>query len=136
VQETQLRRDKDGKSYIETRLYGPIDDGMDDAHVPSQQVKFVNKVINEIEDGGAKQKIIRSVATVDLIEGARYMLGWTMWGDEGATVEYLRDQQDEAPEAHFKTIAKDKLPAEGNDPGFSKKTPSGLLWINAKNFKG
>lgn len=134
--ERLLRRDKDNKSRIETRLYGPFDDAMDDASAPAQKLKFTDIKITEVQEGGNVVTLIRSVASVQLEPGKRYLLSWTMLGNVGAEVDFLLDQQDNPAGANFKSVAKDKLPAGGTDFVHSRPTNAGFLWTNAKRLKG
>ncbi len=131
-----LRRDKDDKSRIETRLYGPFEDDMDDASAPAQKLKFTDTKVTEVDEGGDVIARIRSIASVQLEPGKRYLLSWTMLGSVGAEVDFLLDQQDNPAGATFKSIAKDKLPAGGSGFTQSRQTNAGFLWTNAKRLKG
>lgn len=132
-----LRRDKDDKSrVIDTNLYGPLGNAENNPNAVAIELKFQDTKITEVEPGGLPNTLIRSIASVDLIPGAKYLLSWKMWGQLDAPVEFLLDQQDIQDGAHFKSIAKDKIPAPGNDASHSRQTPSGLVWINAKHIWG
>lgn len=131
-----IRRIKTGDYEIEVRLYGPMAEGQDRDDVPALELLFVETRIDEVEDGGLPVSKLRSLAQCDLVAGKRYMLGWTMWGPEGAKLELALDKPSARPAAAFKKIVEDELPAAGTDIAHSRSTPSGLLWINAKYIQG
>lgn len=132
-----LRRDKTGSSSIETRLYGPVKDKVPPADTDAQQLAFVDFTVTEIADDGTKSSVIRSVAKIDVVPGEHYLLGWTMWGDEDAAVEYLLGAPADPAGTSFATVAKDKIPAAGPGLTGSRATPSGkLIWINSKLIEG
>ncbi len=131
-----LRRIKAGEYEIETRLYGPIDTGDQNTDVPAIEVIFTETRLNELQDGGLIESKIRAVGEIDLEDGKKYLLGWTLWGAQGAKLEFAIDKGDTAGAANFKTIVEDELPGPGVGIAFSRQTPSGLLWINSKYIRG
>lgn len=132
-----LRRDKTGSSSIETRLYGPVNDKAPPDDTDAQQVAFVDAKITEIADDGTVSTVIRSVAQINVVTGQHYLLGWTMWGDKDAAVEYLLGSSADPAGVTFTSVAKDKIPAAGPGLTASKATPSGkLIWINSKLIAG
>ena len=133
-----IRLEKDDKSIkIETSLFGPLDDAGTNPDAAAAEVIFVERKISEGEPGGDISQPRRWIAEVDLTPGARYLLSWKMLGGLDAAVEYLLDQQDVPQAAHFKSIAKDKIPSPGTDFAHSRATPSGnFIWINSKHIWG
>ena len=131
-----LRRIKDGDYEIETRLYGPFNSNDQISDVAANEVVFVETRLNELQEGGIAESKIRAVGEVELQAGQKYLLGWTMWGSQGATLEFALDKGDTVGAANFKTIIEDKLPMPGVGVAFSRQTPSGLLWINSKFIRG
>lgn len=131
-----LRRTKEGEYEIETRLYGPFEtgDGVDD--VPAVEVQFIETRIAELQEGGEIQEKIRAIGTLNIEAGRKYLLGWTMWGNQGAKLEFALDKGDTAGAANFKTVVKDELPQPGDGVAYSRRTPSGLQWINSKYIQG
>lgn len=131
-----LRRIKDGEYEIETRLYGPFATDDDIGDVPAIEVQFIETRIVELQEGGEVLEKIRAIGMLSLEPGKKYLLGWTMWGSQGAKLEYALDRGDTAGAANFKTIVKDELPEPGNGVAYSRRTPSGLLWVNSKYIQG
>ncbi len=131
-----MRRLKTGDFEVEVRLYGPLSPGQNQGDVPAVELLFVDTRIDEVQDGGEVQSKIRSVAELELEAGQQYVLGWTMWGAQGVKLELALDKPNPPPAVKFKTVVKDELPTPGLGVAHSRRTPSGLLWINAKHIEG